>query len=150
MSDGRAGNGGARAGAGRKRKDVKHETAIAQAENRIVDRLPHIIDNMFYLAMGGYERVEEQYAPAGSLYIGSGEFVERMYPDKPRDELVLIKRTVSIADKDRAANVYLIDRIMGKPTQQTELTGELSIVKGYTTEANPDDWDEPGPGTTPE
>lgn len=140
MSDGRAGNGGARPGAGRKRKDEKHETAIAQAEGRIVDRLPHIIDNMFHLAMGGYERVEEQYAPAGSLYVGYGEHQTPMYPDKPDDELVLIKRVVSFADKDRAANVYLIDRIMGKPTQQTELSGSLSLVKGYSVEANPDAW----------
>lgn len=140
MSDGRAGNGGARPGSGRKRKDVKHETAIAQAENRIVDRLPSLVDNMFHLAMGGYERVEEQFAPAGSLFIGTGKDAVAMYPDKPDDELVLVKRVVSFADKDRAANIYLIDRIMGKPTQQTELSGSLSLVKGYSVEANPDAW----------
>lgn len=134
------GHGGARPGSGRKRRDIKHETAIAQAENRIVDRLPHIIDNMFHLAMGGYERVEEQFSPAGSLWIGQGKDAELMYPGKDPDELVLVKRTVTIADKDRAANIYLIDRILGKPIQQTELTGELSIVKGYSVEANPDAW----------
>lgn len=136
-------------GPGRPRNADKNAGAVAKAEERIRDRLPLLIDNMLYLAMGGYERVEEQYAPAGSLYIGFGEHQTRMYPMKPADELVLVKRTVSIADKDRAANIYLIDRIMGKPIQQTELTGSLSIVKGYTTEASPDDWDEPGPDTTP-
>lgn len=136
------GHGGARHGSGRKPSAIKFETAIAQAEGRIADRLPSLIDNMFVLADGGYERVEEQWAPAGSLYIGSGEFQRRMYPALPDDELVLVKRTMSVADKDRQANEYLINRVMGKPTERQELSGELSIVKGYTTEANPDDWDD--------
>lgn len=107
--------------AGRPRKADTHAGAIARAEKQIADKLPSLIENMLILANGGYERVEEQYAPAGSLFIGSGEFMRRMYPDKPDEELVLVKRTVSIADRDRAANQYLIDRIMGKPTERREL-----------------------------
>lgn len=113
-------SGGARPNAGRKLKTDKFKQPIAKAEKRIADRLPELIDNMFHLAMGGYERVEEQYAPAGSLYVGSGAHTRLMYPDKDPDELVLVKRTVSIADKDRTANQYLIDRIMGKPTERRE------------------------------
>jgi hypothetical protein len=130
-------------GPGRPRNADKNAGAVSKAEARIRDRLPELIDNMLHLAMGGYERVEEQWAPAGTLYAG-GMHPFRLYPDKPADELVLVKRTVTIADRDRQANVYLIDRIMGKPTERTELSGELSIVKGYTVEANPDAWsDEP-------
>lgn len=139
------GHGGARPGSGRKPSAIKFETAIAQAEGRIADRLPSLIDNMFVLADGGYERVEEQWAPAGSLYIGSGEFQRRMYPDLADDKLVLIKRTMSVADKDRQANQYLIDRVMGKPTERQEHSGELSIVKGYSVEASPDAWSDDTP-----
>lgn len=124
---------------GRPRKADQNAGAVARAEKQIRDRLPSLIDNMLILADGGYERVEEQWAPAGSLYIGSGVDAKRMYPDKEPDELVLVRRTVSIADRDRAANQYLIDRIMGKPTERQEVTGELSIVKGYT-QVSPDDW----------
>lgn len=112
-------NGGARPGSGRKAKAEKFKLPIARAEKRIADRLPELIENMFVLANGGYERVEEQWAPAGSLYVGGG----KMYPDLPDEELVLIKRTSSIADRDRAANQYLIDRIMGKPTERQEIAG---------------------------
>lgn len=115
--------GGARPGAGRPRKRDVHGTAIVRAEKQIRDRLPELVDNMFRLAMGGYERVEEQWAPAGSVLVGTGESAYRLYPDKPDDELVLVKRLVSIADKDRAANTYLIDRIMGKPTERKEISG---------------------------
>lgn len=118
-----AGSGGARPGAGRKSRAEKFARPIAAGEKRIADRLPELIDNMLMLANGGYERVEEQWAPAGSLYVGSGEFQRRMYPYKPSDELVLVKRTVSVADRDRAANEYLINRIMGKPTERQEVSG---------------------------
>lgn len=132
---------------GRPRKADQNAGAVARAEKQIRDRLPSLIENMLILANGGYERVEEQWAPAGSLYIGSGVDAKRMYPDLELDALVLVKRTVSIADRDRAANQYLIDRIMGKPTERQEVAGEISIdLKGYTTrEASPDAWDE---GTT--
>lgn len=115
-----SGHGGAREGAGRKAKPDKFKLPIAKAEKRIVDRLPELIDNMFILANGGYERVEEEWQPAGLVYIGSGEFARRAFPDLPSDQLVLVKRKSSIADKDRAANQYLIDRIMGKPTDRKE------------------------------
>ncbi len=117
-------HGGARDGAGRKAKAEKFAGQIASAEQRIADRLPQLIDNMLEIADGGYERVEEEWQPAGLVTVGSGEYESKVFPDKPDHELVLVKRKVSIADKDRSANQYLIDRILGKPTQRTELTGE--------------------------
>jgi len=111
-------------GPGRPRKSDKYAGAVAAAENRIVDRLPEIIDNMFHLAMGGYERVEEQWAPAGTLRTASGE---KLFPTVPTDEMVLIKRIVTIADKDRMANQYLIDRVAGKPIEKQEVDQETIV-----------------------
>ena len=110
-------------GPGRRRKADKFAGAIANAEKSIADRLPELIDNMFYLATGGYERVEEQWAPAGTLWVGSGDNARRMYPHVSPDQMVLTKRTVSIADKDRQANEYLINRILGKPIERQEIGG---------------------------
>jgi hypothetical protein len=107
--------GGARPGAGRKKKAEKFAGPVAEAEKRISDRLPRLIDNLMKLADGGYERVEEKWVPA----------------DPPDDDdeaapvqspgLVLIERKVSRAEPDRAANQYLIDRVLGRPTGKAEV-----------------------------
>lgn len=88
-------NGGARPGAGRKRKHDKNGTAIQQAERRIRDRLPELIDRMFELADG--VTVQER-TPTGMPVI---------YQRAP----------------DYKALSYLIDRIMGKPTERKEVSG---------------------------
>lgn len=119
-------NGGARPGAGRKAKAEKFKQPIARAEKRIADGLPQLIDNMLMLANGGYERVEEEWQPAGLIYIGSGEFARRAFPELEPDKLVLVKRKRSVADRDRAANEYLINRILGKPTERQEVSGPNS------------------------
>lgn len=119
-----AGSGGARPGAGRKPKSDTFKLPIARAEKRIADHLPQLIDNMLHLANGGYDRVDEEWQPAGLVYIGSGEFARRAFPDLPDDEPVLVKRKRTIADCDRAANEYLINRILGRPTERQELTGK--------------------------
>lgn len=128
-----AGTGGRRPGAGRKPKDEKFKLPIARAEQRIADHLPELIDNMLHLANGGYERVEEEWQPAGLIYVGSGEFAQRAFPDLESDKLVLVKRKSSIADKDRAANEYLINRILGKPIERAEVTGAdgTPLFKAY-------------------
>lgn len=110
------------ANAGRPRKIEKNIASINQAEGRIKDRLPELIDNLFHLANGGYEKVTCEYQPAGILTVGKGENERLLFPDKPKDELVLVKKTISIADKDRTANVYLLDRVLGKPVQKVAET----------------------------
>jgi hypothetical protein len=90
-----AGKGGARPGAGRKPKAEKFKQPIAKAEKRIADRLPSLIDKMLDLADG--VMVEEVDL--------SGE------------------KTVYQRPPDRVALIYLIDRIMGKPTERRELSG---------------------------
>lgn len=84
-------NGGARPGAGRKRKHDKHGTAIQQAERRIADRLPELVDRMFELA--------------------SGVLVE---------EVSIDGRSIYQRPPDYKAISYLLDRIMGKPTERKE------------------------------
>lgn len=128
--------GGARAGAGRKPKATTHERAITRAEKRCADRLPSTLDNLEKLADGQAEAVEEIYEAAGALFIDATEIVysesgnprsvkvkKLAYPDLPPDELVLVKRVVRNFGPDRTANIYLADRILGKPTERTELSG---------------------------
>lgn len=82
-------NGGARPGAGRKRKADLYQAHIRAAEHKILDRLPEIVDWLLTLAEG--VRVEET-GLTGTPFT---------YQKPP----------------DRGACEYLMDRIMGKPTQ---------------------------------
>ena len=77
---------------------------VAEADKAICDHLPQLIKNMITLADGGYQRVEEKWEPS------------ELVPG----EMVLVERKVSVADRDRAANQYLIDRVLGKPTERHE------------------------------
>ena len=90
-----AGTGGARPGAGRKRKANKFATAINQAEGQIVDRLPELIERLMDLATG----------------VLSEEF-----------DLIRMKARVYKAPPDRHALEYLVNRVMGKPTERREHT----------------------------
>lgn len=89
-----AGPGGARPGAGRKRKSDKFAGQIAKAEKLAADMLAHNIGNMQALA--------------------NGIFVEEMTIEGAR---IVYQRP-----PDRQANEYLINRIMGKPTDRKEHT----------------------------
>jgi hypothetical protein len=118
--------GGARPGAGRKSKKEKNQTAISAAEKKIKDRLPEYIENLHALANGGYELIETIYEPAATVMIDTfstddkGKIVKGKhlaFPDLPPEQLVIVKRVVKIKDRDRAANEYLLDRIMGRPQQ---------------------------------
>jgi hypothetical protein len=92
-----ANHGGARPNSGRKPKAEKYKPAINRAEKKIVDKLPSIVDSMIELAEG--VKVEEY------------SIVD--------DKMVVYQRP-----PDRAACQYLIDRILGKPTEKHEHTGE--------------------------
>lgn len=100
-------NGGARPGAGRKPKAEKFKLPIARAEKRIADKLPDLIDRMFELSEGVLvEEIDREGTP-------------RIYQRPP----------------DYKAISYLVDRIMGKPTERHELTGEdgAPLFKAYET-----------------
>lgn len=107
--------GGARPGAGRKKGPEKFPGAAALADQTIAEKLPKLLENLFVLADGGFEQVEEKWE--------EGELPADSKPgDKP--PLVLVSRKVTWAAPDRAANQYLIDRILGRPTERHEVTGE--------------------------
>lgn len=88
-------NGGARPGAGRKPKDEKFKLPIAKAEKRIADRLPSLIDRALELADG--VTVQEVDRDGGIV----------VYTKPP----------------DLKAIIYLVDRVMGKPTERQEVSG---------------------------
>jgi hypothetical protein len=88
-----AGTGGARPGAGRKRKADKFQGQIQKAEGMIADRLPWLIDKAMELAEG-------------------------VTVQKPG----LTGMVVYQLPPDISAIKYLVDRIMGKPTERRELT----------------------------
>lgn len=93
---------------GRPNRKNAHARPIAQAEKRIADRLPSLIDKMFELAEG--VMVEEQ-TMAGAV----------VYQRPP----------------DRTAIQYLADRIMGKPTEKldAEVHGSFEVVKALDSAA---------------
>jgi hypothetical protein len=80
---------------GRPRKADQYAGQIASAERIIADRLPSLLVNMMTLADG----VTVQEVTLDGL---------RVYTRPP----------------DRQANEYLINRILGKPTECREITGE--------------------------
>jgi hypothetical protein len=88
-------NGGARPGAGRKRKAEKFETPIQKAEGMIVDKLPWLVDKAMQLADG--VTVQKPTLVGGTV----------IYKEPP----------------DLGAIKYLIDRVMGKPTERKEISG---------------------------
>ncbi len=92
-----AGRGGAREGAGRKPNSVRHESEITKADKRLAANLLRYIGNMEQLADGVMVEEKDPVTQAKIVY------------QRP---------------PDRAANEYLINRIMGKPTERQEHTGE--------------------------
>jgi len=87
-------HGGARPGAGRKPKDEKFKVPIAKAEKKIADKLPWLVDQALELAEGVViQEADKDGNP-------------RIYQRPP----------------DMNAIKYLLDRIMGKPTDRKEHT----------------------------
>jgi hypothetical protein len=95
-------NGGARPGAGRKPRAEVYESAITKADRRLAKNLIPHIENMERLADGVL--VEEAHPITGKMVV---------YQRPP----------------DRQANEYLINRVMGKPTerQEHEHSGDVNV-----------------------
>lgn len=137
-------NGGKRPGAGRPRKTDKHAGQIAAFEKRAADSLPERFENLTYLANGGYERVKEKWVPAGLVFKDETTLDDKgrpltvkvpAFPDLGPEVLVLIEKITEIAEPDRASNVYLTDRAMGKPTERIEHNGDYSQLTDAELEA---------------
>lgn len=123
MADGRANNGGARPNSGPKPKAERHETAIQTAEKRCADRLPITLHNLEEIADGLVEDVDEQWVAAGMATIGKGNNERLAFPELAKTEpfkLVLVSKKVIKRGPDVRANMYLADRVMGKPADGDE------------------------------
>ena len=109
--------GGPRPNSGRKTTAFNKSRAeiLAAIDKGNVERLPKLFENLFKLADGGYERVEEEWVPGDAPLAQPGT-------TSSEPPLVLAKRKVSVAEPDRASNQYLIDRILGRPRQSVEVT----------------------------
>jgi len=122
MSKFQVGNPG---GPGRPRKAEKYAGQIAATEDRIADLLPTLIANLLTLANG--VMVQDVSPFDGSTLV---------YKEPP----------------DRKANEYLIDRILGRPTQAIEADvasdGSLTIRVEYADPHDPAS--PPASGATPD
>lgn len=125
------GHGGARAGAGRKSKAEKFPEVFAAVDERLAAGVHGRLDKLEYLADGGFEQIEEYYEPAGLIQInkvvetkeGTIRVTELAFPHLDPEQPVLVRSTRRIATPDLKANIYLVDRFLGKPTQATEISG---------------------------
>lgn len=94
-SSGKSSHGGRRRGAGRKtRKIVSLRAKLSeQVDVAIGAKMPDLLRNLFLLA--------------------DGITLQRITPDGP---------LIFTEAPDRAANIYLVDRVLGKPTERHELS----------------------------
>ena len=128
---------------GRRKVDL-HAAEIAAAKNEAAGQLVHYVKNLQILADGGFEMIDEEWVPAGLVLIdaqdddndvtgaalsAAGVNTRHMrrprkvlaFPDLPPDQLVLVKRKRTVTAPDRSANVYLLDRIIGRPEVTTNV-----------------------------
>ncbi len=134
--------GGKRAGAGRK---TAEQTKARQDLNAAVDGVIgemalDLVANLKRLSDGGYQRVAVTEEPAASIvredvvrdkdgnpmFDARGNPVTAKQPAFPKaeaGEMVITRRVTEIADGDRAANEYLLNRRLGKPKQAVEVSG---------------------------
>lgn len=99
--------GGKRERAGAPKKADRHGTAIQQAEAKIADRLPYIVDALIRLAEGH------------SVFIQDKLTGEKMVYDKP---------------PDFKAAAYLVDRLCGKPHTKQVIAVDIRDFSKYSDE----------------
>lgn len=126
--------GGRRKGAGRKPTAVAElrREILAEADKVLCDQLVPLLGNMVKLANGGFKRVSERWELAALVQAdevlrdkdGNPEHDARgnpilvkqpLFPDAETDDMVLVGKSVDVAQPDREAIKYLIDRMLGRP-----------------------------------
>ncbi|HUW31512.1 MAG TPA: hypothetical protein VM223_07850 [Planctomycetota bacterium] len=113
-----AGRGGARPGAGRPAKKNKHARPIARAEKRIADRLPGLVDKLFDLAEGA--------VVLDPLDVEKVRTNLMQHIDDPEslEQIIGKLKQVYVRAPSFKALEYLLNRIMGKPVEKQEHSGE--------------------------
>jgi len=116
-------NGGARPGAGRPKKTVKFERPINRAEKQVCDHLPVLVDTMLAQAKGVLLIDDDEQIRALC------DTIKRHLGDND-DARALCERIGEIytVRPDTKAGQYLIDRIMGKPTERKEIDGNVNVT----------------------
>jgi hypothetical protein len=135
--------GGARPGAGRKKNADKYAAAIERFTDKAAKGLTARYTALDRLAKGGFEQVTETWEPAGLIYVskqietsqGAIRVSELAFPELPPEQLVCVRRTRSVAAPDRKANEYLVDRVLGRPTQQLDVDSDPDGSLDVTAEA---------------
>ena len=130
-----SGHGGARPGADRKPTAEQFESEIATAKKCCADTLPDRLETVTGLAEGGYEKQMRKMLPAAlvmkkKIVHDNGvphNVEEPAFPDEKADKMMCVEETRQRLAPDRAANIYLVDRILGKPTAtvEAEITADM-------------------------
>lgn len=126
------GHGGARAGAGRPRNAEKYTAQIESATDQIVAKVGDRIAALELLAEGGSQTVHETWELAGLVVVDDVEIdkdgrvvkVKRLaFPNLPADQWVCVQRRVVRSGPSETANIYLVDRALGKTAQEVAISG---------------------------
>ena len=97
-----------------------------------------LLDVMIKEAQGGRVKVKRVFKPASELVVITKEGVVDPYPDKPRDELILVEVTEEEIGPNPVLLQYLLDKVMGKtatadaPTQ-TQNTINFNVSPSHKT-----------------
>lgn len=123
------GHGGSRPGSGRKSKRVRFPKESQSVDEKLAAQLDKSVRNLIKLANGGYMRKTRVMKMAGTITKPAFEVVTGprggktvirkevpALPDLAYETLVCVEERLEYADPDRAANEYIVDRIMGRPT----------------------------------
>ena len=137
------GHGGARPGSGRKRHQETYAAEIRAFNDLAAAKLADRYAALERLAEGGYEQIAETWEPAGLIYVtkqvetkdGTIRVSELAFPELDPKALVCVRRTRSFAAPDRRANEYLINRILGMPTQHLDVDPDPDGALDVTAEA---------------
>lgn len=102
---------------------------IAKLEADFTQEAPGLLSRLLELAHGATQ-VTARYELAGLITLddmdsdGAGKsWKVKTYPFShlPKDEMVLVSRTITQMPPDRAALTYLFDRVMGKPAERKDM-----------------------------
>jgi len=102
---------------------------IAKLEADFTQEAPGLLSRLLELAHGA-KQVTQRYELAGLITLddmnsdGEGKswkIKTRLFGDLPKDQMVLVSRTVTQMPPDRAALTYLFDRVMGKPADRKDM-----------------------------
>lgn len=132
--------GGARPGAGRPTNPAKHQERVGRFTDRCAEYLDLAFDNLVKLAEGT-QRVQRKQVAAGTILRkdvvrkadgspwldGKGKPMGcevLAHPDLPPDQLLDGEVITTDLPPDERANEYLVNRVMGMPSQAREADPE--------------------------